>query len=50
MNKTATMNMRIDPAVKAALEKAAEMDSRSASAMAETILAEWLKTRGYLKR
>jgi hypothetical protein len=32
-----------------ALEKAAAQDERSASAIVEIILIEWLKTRGFVK-
>jgi len=47
--KTATLNLRIDPAVKKAAEKAAADDHRSLTSLIEKLLIEHLKTRGYLK-
>jgi hypothetical protein len=40
--------IRLDPAVKAALEKAAADDRRTASAMAQKIIEYWLKANGKL--
>jgi len=50
MTKTATLISRVDPEIKAALERAAVADARSLSAMIERILAEWLRRRGYLPK
>lgn len=49
MPKTAGLGFRIDPKLKAALEKAAKDDLRSTSSMVEKILMEWLREKGYLK-
>jgi hypothetical protein len=49
MPKTAALSIRISPEVKAAIERAAEADSRPVASMAEKILAEWLRANGYLK-
>lgn len=44
------MSFRVKPSTKAALEKAAEDDSRSVSSLIEKILVEWLKRRSYLPK
>jgi hypothetical protein len=41
--------MRLDPEVKAALERAAKDDMRSVSSLVEKILVEWLRANGHLK-
>jgi hypothetical protein len=41
--------MRLDPALKAALDKAAKDDARNATSMVTKILGDWLKEHGYLK-
>jgi hypothetical protein len=41
--------MRLDPELKAALDKAAADDKRNATPMTTKILSDWLKERGYLK-
>jgi hypothetical protein len=41
--------IRIVPAVKKALQKAAVEDNRTASGLAELVLSDWLKEKGYLK-
>jgi predicted transcriptional regulator len=41
--------MRLEPELKAALEKAAIEDKRTATSMMTKILSDWLKDRGYLK-
>jgi hypothetical protein len=43
------LGFRVDPELKAALEKAANDDSRSVSSLVQKILTEWLKARKYLK-
>jgi hypothetical protein len=40
--------MRLDPEIKAAIERAAKDDDRSVSSLVERILKEWLVRRGYL--
>lgn len=43
-------SMRLDPDVKAALERAAAADDRSVSSLVERILKEWLRDKGHLPR
>lgn len=47
--KTAQINLRIDPALKEAAEKAAVEDQRSLTSLVEKLLTEHLKAKGYLK-
>jgi hypothetical protein len=47
--KTEAISVRVAPAVKKAVEKAAQDDHRSAASLVEKIVSEWLKERGYLK-
>jgi hypothetical protein len=42
------MTLRVKPSLKTALKKAAGDDSRTPTALAEKILADWLKEREYL--
>ena len=46
--KTATLNLRIDPNLKEAAERAAFNDQRSITSLIEKLLTEHLKTIGYL--
>jgi hypothetical protein len=46
--RTAPLGLRILPSVKAAIEKAAKDDQRPVASMAEKILVEWLRAKGYL--
>jgi hypothetical protein len=48
MTKNIPTSMRLDPDVKAALERAAADDDRSVSSLVERILKEWLRDKGYL--
>jgi hypothetical protein len=48
--KSATLNLRIEPALKAAAEKAAADDQRSLTSLIEKLLVEYLRGRGYLTR
>ena len=41
--------MRIDPALKAAADKAAADDHRSLTSLVEKLLSDYLKKKGYLK-
>lgn len=50
MPKTASIGIRVDPAVKAAAEKAAAADSRTLANWVELVLAERLRKDGYLKK
>ena len=47
--KTAQVNLRIDPALKAAADKAAADDQRSLTSLVEKLLSDYLKKNGYLK-
>ena len=47
--KTAQVNLRLQPSLKAAAEKAAEADHRSLTSLIEKLLSDYLKRRGYLK-
>jgi hypothetical protein len=46
--KTATLNLRIEPEIKAALEKAAADDRRSVTALVEMLVIPHLRAKGYL--
>jgi hypothetical protein len=46
--KTATLNLRISPALKEVAEKAAADDHRSLTSLVEKLLSEHLKSKGYL--
>ena len=47
--KTATLNLRVDPEIKKAAEKAALDDRRSLTSMIEKLLTDYLRKKGYLK-
>ena len=47
--KTAQVNLRIMPALKAAAEKAAADDQRSLTSLVEKLLTDYLRKHGYLK-
>jgi hypothetical protein len=42
-------SVRFDPAVKAAIDKAAKADTRSASSLIQKVMTDWLKEKGFLK-
>jgi len=46
--KTATLNLRIEPKIKAALEQAAKDDRRSVTALVEMLVIPHLRAGGYL--
>jgi len=48
--KTATLNLRIDPDLKAAADKAAADDQRSLTSLIEKLLTDYLKKNGYLPK
>jgi hypothetical protein len=48
-NKTAQVNLRIEPKLKAAAEKAAADDQRSFTSLVEKLLTDYLRRKGYLK-
>ncbi len=47
--KTAQVNLRLQPSLKAAAERAAADDHRSLTSLIEKLLADYLKNHGYLK-
>jgi len=47
--KTAQVNLRIAPALKAAAEKAASDDQRSLTSLVEKLLTDYLRKHGHLK-
>jgi hypothetical protein len=50
MPRTNSLGVRVDPQIKAALEKAAAADERTVSSTIERILKAWLQERGYLPK
>jgi hypothetical protein len=42
-------SVRFDPAVKAAIDKAAKADARSTSSLIQKVMADWLKANGFMK-
>lgn len=48
--RNAPLGLRVYPSLKAALEKSAKDDNRSVASMAEIILTEYLKDKGYLPK
>jgi hypothetical protein len=46
--RTSQISFKITPELKAALETAAEADSRSVSSLVMMVLTEWAKTNGHL--
>ena len=48
--KTAQVNLRIDPKLKALADKAAADDQRSLTSLVEKLLTDHLRERGYLKK
>jgi len=50
MVRSAPLGFRVEPDLKAALEKAAKDDDRSVSSLVERILKAWLTERGYLPK
>jgi len=47
--KTAQVNLRLEPELKKAAEKAAAEDHRSLTSLVEKLLADYCKKRGFLK-
>ena len=45
--KTAQVNLRIDPKLKEAAEKAAADDQRSLTSLIEKLLTDYLRRKGY---
>jgi hypothetical protein len=48
--KTAQVNLRIEPSLKAAAEKAASDDQRSLTSLIEKLLIDYLRKRGHLSK
>jgi hypothetical protein len=48
MAKSDTVGIRLDPQERDALQRAANADDRSMSALARKLLVEWLKEKGWL--
>ena len=48
--KTAQVNLRIEPALKDAAERAAAEDHRSLTSLIEKLLTDYLRDRGFLPR
>lgn len=48
--RTAPLGLRIYPSLKIALERAAKDDKRSTASMAEIILTDYLREKGYLTK
>ena len=48
MAKTDPLPVRLDPDMRAALERAAVADDRTLSAMVRKALGDWLRDNGYL--
>jgi hypothetical protein len=48
--KTAQINLRMDPKLKALADKAASDDQRSLTSLIEKLLADHLRQHGYLKK
>lgn len=48
--KTAQVNLRITPSLKAAADKAAADDQRSLTSLVEKLLVDHLKDKGYLPK
>jgi hypothetical protein len=47
--KTAQVNLRLQPSLKSAAEKAAADDSRSLTSLIEKLLTDYLRKKGFLK-
>jgi hypothetical protein len=48
--RSAQVNLRLQPSLKAAAEKAAAADHRSLTSLIEKLLTEHLRKSGYLKK
>jgi hypothetical protein len=49
-NKSAQVNLRLEPALKEAAEKAAAADHRSLTSLIEKLIADHLKATGYVRK
>jgi hypothetical protein len=48
--KTAQVNLRLDPQLKALADKAAAADNRSLTSLVEKLLTDYLKKNGFLPK
>jgi hypothetical protein len=48
--KTAQVNLRIDPELKALADRAARAENRSLTSLVEKLLTDFLKKNGYLPK
>jgi hypothetical protein len=48
--KTEALSVRVSPAIKKAVEKAAKDDHRSSASLVEKIVSDWLREHGYLPK
>jgi hypothetical protein len=48
--KTAQVNLRLDPQLKALADKASAADNRSLTSLVEKLLTDYLKKNGYLPK
>lgn len=48
--KDAQVNLRLQPSLKTAAEKAASEDQRSLTSLVEKLLTDYLRKKGYLKQ
>ena len=48
--KTAQVNLRLDPQLKALADKAAAADNRSLTSLVEKLMSDYLKKNGYLQK
>lgn len=49
VQRSAALSVRVEPAVKMAIAKAAKEDRRTIASLIEKVLVEWLRERGHLK-
>ncbi|MBB3562350.1 hypothetical protein FHX06_003681 [Rhizobium sp. BK512] len=50
MTRTASLGIRVEPAVKSALESAAKADRRTVASYIEKLIVDDLETKGYLPK
>jgi hypothetical protein len=50
VTRTAAIGIRVEPEIKAAVEKAAAADRRTVASFIEKILVEYLEEHGHLKK
>lgn len=50
MARTAAIGVRVEPAIKEAIEQAAAADHRTVASLVEKVLVEWLRAHGHLPK